>query len=385
MVKRKTIVYYCQPYFLDSTLETLDCIKFDFEIHLIIEISNDSKTSTLLDLSAIDLPTGIIAFDEIMPECKQHYFMKHFSGLKSVKFMIFGGKRSISIASLLGSMDLSAYVRALQPSLIHFDTTSLRAVWALPFLRNIRLMSTIHDPVPHQGEGTWKLQMTSAIYRYFTSTVFLYSNYARSLYHKHFPRFKHLYTISLLPYYFLTQFANQSNRSGKYILFFGRMSFYKGIDILLKAIPEVLTTHPYERFVIAGNPESHHQIDIPSDSRICFISRHLGLEELADLIANAKFIVCPYREATQSGVLMTALAFHKSVLASNVGAFPEYISNDANGLLTEPTVHDFAAGIRKMVDNQYYEQLNGKIALSNYLCSEQSNRIILKHVYDQSA
>jgi glycosyltransferase involved in cell wall biosynthesis len=385
MFKRKTVVYYCQPYFLDSTLETLDCIKFDFDIHLIIEISNDSKISTILDLSGLELITGIFDWEAIMPEGQRTYFMKHFSGLKSIKFMVFSGKRSISVASFLGSMDLYAYVNAVQPLLIHFDSASLRAIWALPFFRNIKVVSTIHDPIPHQGERTWKFKLTSFVYRMFTSTIFLYSEYARTLFQKNYPRFKKLQKITLLPYHFITQYANTSTVKGKYILFFGRLSTYKGIDILLKAIPEVLSTHPYEQFVIAGNPESNHDILFPTDSRIRIISRHLDLDELANLIVNAKFIVCPYREATQSGVLMTSFALHKSVVASNVGAFPEYINNDTNGLLTNPTVKDFATGIRTMIENQYYEQLNKNIAQSNCQSIEQSNRIILKRVYEQSA
>ncbi|MFM1969274.1 MAG: hypothetical protein RL152_651 [Bacteroidota bacterium] len=385
MLKKKTIVYYSQPYFLDSTLETLNCIKFDFDIHLIIEISNDSKTSTILDFSGIALIPGIYDLEEIMPESQKPFFSKHFSALKSVKFIVFGGKRSLSVASFLGSMDLSAYINALQPSLVHFDSVSLRAIWSLPFLSNVKLISTIHDPVPHQGEGNWKFHLTSVIYRQFTSSVFLYSEYALSLYKKHYPHFKKLYKISLMPYHFITQYANDKSLRGKYILFFGRLSAYKGIDLLLKAIPDVLKTHPDEQFVIAGNPETNIHIDFPDDSRLRIIPRHLELDELANLIANAKFIVCPYREATQSGVLMTAFAFNKCVLASNVGAFPEYISNDDNGLLTAPTIQDLSNGIRTMVDNHHYEQLNYNLANSNNKCTEQSNRIILKHVYDQSA
>lgn len=229
MLKKKTIVYYSQPYFLDSTLETLNCIKFDFDIHLIIEISNDSKTSTILDFSGIELIPGIYDLDEIMPENQKPFFSKHFSALKSVKFIVFGGKRSLSVASFWGSMDLSAYINALQPSLVHFDSVSLRAIWSLLFLSNVKLISTIHDPVPHQGEGNWKFHLTSVIYRQFTSSVFLYSEYALSLYKKHYPHFKKLYKISLMPYHFITQYASDKSLRGKYILFLEDCLHIKGL------------------------------------------------------------------------------------------------------------------------------------------------------------
>lgn len=278
-------------------------------------------------------------------------------------------------------MDLSAYINALQPAVIHFDTASLRAIWSLPLLRKIKVISTIHDPIPHQGEGTWKFQLTIAIYRQFTSSILLYSEYALDLFKKHYPRFKRLYKISLLPYHFIAQFANKLNIQGNYILFFGRISPYKGIDILLNAIPLILQTYPEVQFVIAGKPEPNYEQTTTIDSRIKFISRHLDIEELANLISNAKFIVCPYREATQSGVLMTAFALNKSVLASNVGAFPEYISHNTNGVLTYPTVQDLVTSIMKMIDNQFYEKLNQNLAQADFKCAEQRNRIILKQVY----
>lgn len=48
---------------------------------------------------------------------------------------------------------------------------------------------------------------------------------------------------------------------------------------------------------------------------------------------NTKFVVCPYTDATQSGVLMTANAFNTPVVASSVGAFPEYVVDKKFGLL----------------------------------------------------
>jgi len=45
--------------------------------------------------------------------------------------------------------------------------------------------------------------------------------------------------------------------------------------------------------------------------------------------------VCPYTDATQSGVVMSSFAFRKPVVASNVGGLSEYIEDDKSGRLIE--------------------------------------------------
>lgn len=381
-MNRKTIIYYCQPYFLDSSLETLNCIKYDIDIHLIIEISNDSQKSTILDFSGKRFNTGLYDAHEVLSPTEIYYFKHHFSSLKSVKFLFFSGQRAISFWAVIGSMELYAFVAALRPSCIHFDSSSLRALWCLPFLRNMHIVVTIHDPVPHEGEKNWKFYFTNFIFRKYASSVVLYSEFSKDLFHKCYPGFKNIHQLKLLPYHFVSQFGNITNTHGSYILFFGRISAYKGIDILLQSIPEVLRIYPTEKFVIAGKPESEDVILSPSIPNTSFILQHLIVPDLAKLISNAKFIVCPYREATQSGVLMTAIAFNKTVLASNVGSFPEYIVNETNGLLADLDCKSISNGIIRLLDNNYYEKLNKKLMDFDFSTVVLHNKQVLKMIYD---
>ena len=64
------------------------------------------------------------------------------------------------------------------------------------------------------------------------------------------------------------------------------------------------------------------------------ILKHISNEDLVNLVDNAKMVVCPYRDATQSGVLMTAYACQTGVIASDVGSFPEFINPGENGMLS---------------------------------------------------
>jgi glycosyltransferase involved in cell wall biosynthesis len=61
------------------------------------------------------------------------------------------------------------------------------------------------------------------------------------------------------------------------------------------------------------------------------INRFIEESEIKSLFEQADVLICPYRDATQSGVLMTAAAFKTPVIVSNVGALSEYIKDGGKG------------------------------------------------------
>lgn len=127
------------------------------------------------------------------------------------------------------------------------------------------------------------------------------------------------------------------------VLFFGNIEPYKGVDLLLRAfaaLPPALLNR--SRLRIAGRPGR-------GASELQTLSQTLGIEnrvtwqlgfvaekEVAGLFRSAALAVLPYREIDQSGVLMTAIAFEKPIIATRVGGIPETIKDQVHGLLVEP-------------------------------------------------
>jgi glycosyltransferase involved in cell wall biosynthesis len=190
--------------------------------------------------------------------------------------------------------------------------------------------------------------------------------------------------LRLLPYSFISQFKQISNTDSHYILFFGQLSYYKGIDILLKAIPKVLENYPHEHFVIAGKSNGFFfdkKLLDQYSQHVTFIDDYLSVEQLSQLIHASKFVVCPYREATQSGVLMTAFAMGKTVLATKIGAFPEYISDGVNGMLVNGDAQSIANGMHSMLKSNRYLDLEKNISRGYSSSDSITNGNTLMQVY----
>lgn len=67
-----------------------------------------------------------------------------------------------------------------------------------------------------------------------------------------------------------------------------------------------------------------------------FENRFVLHNEVPELFARAKFVVLPYLDGTQSGVVPMAFAFGRTCIVSSVGSIPEVVKNDENGLLVPP-------------------------------------------------
>jgi len=110
---------------------------------------------------------------------------------------------------------------------------------------------------------------------------------------------------------------------GPVVLFFGLLRPYKGIDVLLDADIDASVW-------IVGHP----RMPLPrTGPRVHVVPRFVTDAELPAYFRRADVVVLPYREIDQSGVLATALAFGKPVVASAIGGFQE-LADDYGAIRT---------------------------------------------------
>ena len=94
---------------------------------------------------------------------------------------------------------------------------------------------------------------------------------------------------------------------------------------------------PDATLTIAGSGKLYFDITpYISKGYINLQNRFIGIDEVAIMLKQCAVCVCPYTDATQSGVIMTSFALSKPVIASNVGGLGEMIEDGKSGLLVEP-------------------------------------------------
>lgn len=118
------------------------------------------------------------------------------------------------------------------------------------------------------------------------------------------------------------------------VLAFGRISAYKGIDILLDAAPRLWERVPEARIVISGEGQlpAHPALDEP---RVEVRNEHVPERGIPDLFADCTCAVLPYIEASQSGVGSRAKGYGRGLVVTDVGGLPELAAGGA-GLVVPP-------------------------------------------------
>jgi glycosyltransferase involved in cell wall biosynthesis len=121
---------------------------------------------------------------------------------------------------------------------------------------------------------------------------------------------------------------------GKTLLFFGLIREYKGLDVLLRALPKI----PDARLIVAGDPLDPVEPlqRLTEADRVEWRLRFIAEPEVAELMEQAAVVVLPYRKLDSSGVLATAIGYRRPVVVSDVGSLGEIVREFGAGLVVPP-------------------------------------------------
>ena len=150
--------------------------------------------------------------------------------------------------------------------------------------------------------------------------------------------------------------------SAKYMLFFGFIRDYKGLDILLKAIADERIKNSDIKLIVAGefynNSEKYFEMEkqLGLESKIIWRTDFIADEQVKNYFCASDIIVQPYKTATQSGVTQIAYHFEKPMLVTNVGGLPEIVPNGKVGYSVEPEAKVIADAISDFYCNGRYAE-----------------------------
>ena len=337
------VVYYTHPALFEPALCLVQALSRHVRIHLLLEISAGAWQSAMFDARMDDLPSGIVPADPVLAPMFPAGVREFWQSAMSFHLVSHPSRRGFSLSSWRIGRDVLRWVADLEADVLHLDDVDvsprLALALALPRLKKTPIVISVHDPVPHTGERNWRKTFARHVAFRRAQAFVLYNAAARESFASHYAiDAARVHVTRFGPYDVIRAWSSPAaGAPHKTVVFFGRLSPYKGLEDFYRAIPLINRRIPDARFLVAGRPiEGYtppHPPVLPPPGHIDVIERYLAGAEAAALLRDASVVVCPYRDASQSGVVLSAFAFNVPVVATDVGGLPEYVLPERTGLV----------------------------------------------------
>jgi glycosyltransferase involved in cell wall biosynthesis len=335
-------------WFLYYAVELVNALAEEHEVMLITRDHN-------FEISSPDYP---ISLDEFLYQCldkriiseKLNYRLRDIRNFKEI-------------------IRVYKRIREFNPNVIHIQENS---DWRIMFIASSfgfnKIVLTVHDVVTHPGDIRNFMRILSRVFRKRVRYIIVHGQNLKEKLLLNSKKFKN--KIYVIPHGAFKIYKNWDNETAledeNTILFFGRFSQYKGIDVLMKAEPFITKEIPDIRIVMAGRGEdvATYERYMTNKDRFEIHNRFIENHEVPEFFRRASLVVLPYKEASQSGVIPIAYVFGKPVVVSNVGSIPEVVQDGKTGFIVPPnSPGELADAIIKILKNPQLKKNMGNNAL----------------------
>ncbi len=332
------VLYISNVHFSDLDFSLMPELMRQYDTYYLMDVHSKGLRSCAVDFKKVYPHTGLFPAS-VYPEM-QKYSSLFDLGRMYVLNTVVGKRISRFFAKYKREWQLYRFVKKHNFDIIHITyVPDISRFWIYRFKK--KLIISRHDPIFHSDKvisENLRIRLEKAYKE--CDRFLLYNESQRVEFIKlNNLEEKQVYVSRFGVYSYLNIYKDQVKKqsSEKYILFFGRISPYKGIEYLLEAMQIVHESVPDLKLIVAGSGRFHFDIDkYKKYPYIRIENRFIDDLELSQMIVNSQFVVCPYTDATQSGVLMTNYAWNKSAIVTNVGGLPEMAGFGKYGLIVPP-------------------------------------------------
>ncbi len=211
---------------------------------------------------------------------------------------------------------------------------------------NTKILSLVHNMIPHEPRlGDKRLS------QYFVNQVDAFVTLSKSV-KEDVQQFSNNQPIAYIPHPIYDNYGELETKriareylalppEGKYILFFGFIRKYKGLDLLIKAMAHPAIKDKYIKLIIAGEYYGDQPYyeglmkELGVEASIIKKTEFIPNEEVRYYFSAADLVVQPYRTATQSGISQLCYHFEKPMVVTDVGGLSEIVPDGKAGYVVE--------------------------------------------------
>jgi glycosyltransferase involved in cell wall biosynthesis len=235
-------------------------------------------------------------------------------------------------------------------------------ILAIAKLRGKKVIITVHNAEPHENQFVYRL-FNRSIFHLGDEFIVHNSSNKREMLKLLKSGRKTVHVIPHIPFSSVRTRCNHAEMdklrgelgvtdAGKMVIFFGNIREYKGLDVLLRAVPKVKDSYPDATFMIVGQPwedwAKYAKIiaDQGIGKSIRTKLRYLPFNDLRKYILASDLAVFPFKKLdSASGSVVLARSLGKPVVVSEVEGLSEVRGNDV--FLAKPGCPDSLADMIK--------------------------------------
>jgi len=214
--------------------------------------------------------------------------------------------------------------------------------------KHLSIVHSIHDVIPHESKLSFFIKIFNKIIYKNADYVVVRSRNALEYCNskKRIPKNKIVY----LPLGRKWRDYRPCQSTDK-VLFFGRITRYKGLENLLTICKEL----PNTQFLIIGKVIEKKDSDLlnlmKQLSNVTVCDKYVSEEEMIDYFNCSDCVILPYKSATQSGVIVDSYSFSRPCIAFNVGGIKEQIADGQTGFLVSGGLDEFKNRIVQYINS----------------------------------
>lgn len=253
------------------------------------------------------------------------------------------------------------------PFWMPFMGPSLGTVSRIARKAGTRAVAILHNMIPHEHKPGDRI-----LARYFVNSVSGFVALSKSvladisIFNKEKPR-------EFCPHPLYDSFGPKATRqeaiqvlnldsNSNYMLFFGLIRDYKGLDLLLDAYADKRFRNSGIKLIVAGEFYGNEQKykdqekQLGLEGQIIWESRFVNADQVRYWFGATDLVVQPYKSATQSGISQIAYHFEKPMLVTRVGGLPEIVPDGKAGYVVEPNAGAIADAAIDFFENKRQNQ-----------------------------
>ncbi len=172
-----------------------------------------------------------------------------------------------------------------------------------------------------------------------------------------------------------------------YVLFFGLIRRYKGLDLLIKAFGQASLKNSNIKLLVAGefyeSNERYKKLieELALESVVELHEGYVHMSQISTYFSAVDLVAQPYLTASQSGVTPIAYWFETPMLVTNVGGLSELVPHDKVGMVVEKDPEAIAQSISDYFEEQKEATYANHIAIEKQVLSWEHFVGDLTHFY----